>query len=82
MRCIGGAEMGGSCSACHGIRAKQLAMVAMIKSGFLLLASCMLFLSWLCAPVAGAQCTVHPDNKCQATCNGTTFDVSKIFDFP
>lgn len=30
----------------------------------------------------GAQCTPDPNNPCVTTCNGTTFDISKLFDYP
>ncbi|XP_064400518.1 uncharacterized protein LOC135346725 [Halichondria panicea] len=55
----------------------------MPKSSSLILVCCIcVSLSSLLAPAEGAQCTVHPDHKCQATCNGTTFDISKIFGYP
>ncbi len=55
----------------------------MPESSSLVLVCCIcVSLSSLLAPAEGAQCTVHPDHKCQATCNGTTFDISKIFGYP
>ena len=29
-----------------------------------------------------AQCMPDPTNPCVATCNGSTFDLSQVFDFP
>ena len=29
-----------------------------------------------------AQCTPDPTNPCKATCNGTKFDISNLFDYP
>lgn len=29
-----------------------------------------------------AQCFPDPNNPCKATCNGTQFDISNLFDYP
>ena len=40
------------------------------------------FVVCLFAVTQAAQCSAHSDNPCMATCNGTTFDISKVFDYP
>ena len=45
-------------------------------------AFCALVLATLVQCLFGAQCTPDPNNPCVTTCNGTTFDISKLFDYP
>lgn len=38
---------------------------------------------FLCLDLAAAaQCMPDPTNPCKARCNGTTFDISNLFDYP
>ena len=49
---------------------------------WLLLISSFLGVLALLEGVWAAQCTPDPTNPCMARCNGTQFDISKLFDYP
>lgn len=47
-----------------------------------MIASLLLLLLLFSKPLEAAQCMPDNENPCIAMCNGTTFDLTKVFNYP
>ena len=73
--------MGGCDSSIARGRDRQFNM-AHLEFALAVAATVFVLFGGLMDSASAAQCMPDPTNPCKARCNGTTFDISTLFDYP